>query len=173
MNHVFWGLLLIFLNFNITIGDSMIGILPDFAGFILIVLGLKELVEESAFFTKAILFAKGMVVYSIILYSLDLFGLARTLSWFTTFAGIIATIVSLYISYNIIQGILDVEGKYSVDLNGENLLRLWKPLAVLELLAYVSLLMPMLAVVFIVASFVLTIMFMVCFYTTKNNYMQI
>lgn len=43
MNHVFWGLLLIFLNFNITIDDSMIGILPDFAGFILIVLGLKSL----------------------------------------------------------------------------------------------------------------------------------
>lgn len=173
MNYIFVGLLLTFLNFDITIGDSIIGILPNFVGFIMIVSGLKELSKENSFFTKTIPFAKGMVVYSAILYALNLFGLSGNSSWIIALAGILATITDLYISYNIIQGIFDMEKAYNVDLNGSNLFRIWKPLAVLKVLSYIVLLVPMLAVIFIIATFVLTIIFMASFYTTKNNYMQL
>lgn len=173
MNYIFFGLLLTFLNFNITIGENVVGILPDFIGFIMITLGLKELSEESGFFTKTIPFAIGMAGYSALLYVLDLFVISGNLSWITALLGIAATLVGLYISYSIIQGIFDMERKYNTDLRGDTLFRIWKPLAILKILSYVTLFVPMFTVIFIVATFILTVLFLADFYTAKNNYMRL
>lgn len=49
LNKIFWGSLLVFLNFHINHFD----ILPDFLGYIIIFLGLTDLVSYSEHFSKA------------------------------------------------------------------------------------------------------------------------
>ncbi len=146
-----------FLNFDITLGggDSVTGILLNFVRFIMITLGLKELSKESDFFTKTISFAKGIVIYSAILYALNLFGLSDNSCWIPAITGIIATIIGLSIYHSIILGIWSMERKYNTDLNSEKRLRIWKPLAILKVLSYMVLLLPILAIIFILAAFVL------------------
>lgn len=173
MSSIFWGFLLTFLDFNLTAGTSIIGLLPDFIGFLLIAKGLNALGTKSEFFTKALPLAKGMFVYTAILYALDLFGFAGTLGIFGMILGMISTIVGLYISYNIVQGILDLERLYSVDLNGQTLFNLWKPLAVFEILVYATIFVPLLGVFLLIAILITTILFLINLNTTKNRYEQL
>jgi hypothetical protein len=35
MQSLFWGLFFIFLDFNVTLGNSVVGLIPDFVGYIL------------------------------------------------------------------------------------------------------------------------------------------
>ena len=46
MRAIFVGFLFIFFNLNITAGDSVIGLIPNFVGYILLVRGIKELENE-------------------------------------------------------------------------------------------------------------------------------
>jgi len=73
-------MLLVFLDFNINLGRSKIGLLPDFIGYIVMAGGLAELQSESESFAKVKGFAKGMAVYSGILYLLDLLGFSFSLT---------------------------------------------------------------------------------------------
>ena len=52
----------------------MIGLIPDFLGYIFIRKGVQELREESPCFARLDPWTLGMAVYSGILYLLDLFG---------------------------------------------------------------------------------------------------
>ena len=62
MSSIFTGMLLVFLDFNINLGRSKIGLLPDFIGYIVMAGGLAELQSESESFAKVKGFAKGMAV---------------------------------------------------------------------------------------------------------------
>lgn len=173
MSNIFWGFLLTFLDFNFTADTVIIGLLPDFIGYFLIAKGLSSLGNRSQFFTKAQPLANGMIVYSAILYVLDLFGISGSLGLLGAILGVISTIVGLCISYYIIQGILDLERFYSVDLNGQTLYSIWRPLAVFELLVYVGVIVPLLGVLLLIALFITTIMLLINLNTAKNRYEQL
>ena len=87
MSNIFIGALFVFLNFTININGIKIGLIPDFIGYIIMVKGLAELENESPYFLKAKGFAKGMAVYTAILYAMDLFGLSYNFGNRGIFAG--------------------------------------------------------------------------------------
>lgn len=62
LNNIFWGFILIFLDFNINNFD----ILPDFLGFIIILVGISKLASLSIYFVKAKLFAVISLILSIV-----------------------------------------------------------------------------------------------------------
>ena len=103
--------------------------------------GLGEIDGESMFFMKVKPFVTGMGIYSGILYFLDLVGASMSLGLMTYVFAIISTTVSLYISYNIVMGVIDMEGKYSTNLNGANLKSTWMFLAVINILTFLSLML--------------------------------
>ena len=53
MRQIFWGMLFLFLDFNLNLGSSSIGLIPDFAGCIFLIRGLDALAGESVRFVQA------------------------------------------------------------------------------------------------------------------------
>lgn len=170
MRNIFLGFVFIFLDFSLNLDSSKIGLIPDFVGYIIMINGLQEMAVESTLFMKVKPFATGMAVYTGILYLLDLFGVSVSLGVLTYVLAITSTAVSLYISYNIVMGVIDMERKYNKSLNGDSLKSTWTFLAVFNVLSYVSMLIPPLAIICIIVSCIIAICFLVAFNNSKNLY---
>ena len=109
MQKIFTGLLLVSFDFNLTLGSCVIGLIPDFLGYIFIRKGVQELREESLCFARLDPWTLGMAVYSGILYLLDLFGIGLRPGFFSYLMGAASLAASLYISYFIVRGVQDME----------------------------------------------------------------
>ncbi|MGB4660769.1 MAG: hypothetical protein WBI07_16480 [Mobilitalea sp.] len=173
MKNIFIGFILIFLDFSLNLGNSKIGLIPDFIGYIIMIKGLEEMAEESNFFIKIKPFVAGMAIYSGILYFMDLIGASVSLGTLTYLLAFMSIVVSLYISYHIVMGVIEMEGTYQTFLNGNSLKSTWQLLAIFNVLSLVSLLIPVAAIFFILASFVVAVCFLVAFSNSKNRYYEI
>lgn len=170
MRNIFIGLLLIFLDFHVDLDATRIGLIPDFVGYIFMINGLNELTHKSIRFSKIRPFAVGMAVYTGILYAMDLLAISINIGSLALLLGLASTIISLYISYNIVMGVKDMEIAYTQQLNGDNLLTMWKVLAVLSLAIYLLFFIPALGLLCIIGNIVVAIIFLVSFNKTKNLY---
>ena len=169
-------MMLVFLNFDLNIGDSKIGLIPNFLGYWFILQGLEEVDELSNQFHKVKPLAKVMIVYSGINYAIDLFGIFPSIDLFDTVIadallvvifGVLSTILSLLISYSIIMGIKDVQDSKKQELNADNLYSTWKLMAVFSVLTFVLLSIPTIAIVSIIISFVIAVYYLYTFNKTK------
>ncbi len=172
MKNILIGFIFIFLDFNLNLGNSKIGLIPDFIGYITMISGLDELAGESSLFMKLKPYATGMAVYSFILYILDLIGMSVSLGSLTFILAIVSTAVSLYISYNIVMGVIEMEGKYNTSLNGDSLKSTWTLLAVFNILIFMSLLIPAVSIILILISIIIVICFLLAFNNSKNLYYE-
>jgi hypothetical protein len=170
MKNIFIGFIFIFLDFNLTSGNVKIGLIPDFLGYIIMVKGLVEMADESMLFMKAKPYATGMAIYTGFLYVFDLLGVSASLGVLSYILGFISTIISLYISYNIVMGVMEIERKYNAFLNGASLKSVWTLLAVFNILSFSLLLIPGIAIIFIIVSFVVSVCFLVSFNHSKDLY---
>lgn len=179
MRNIFVGLLLVFLDFNLDIGITRVGLIPDFIGYILIYQGLGEISLLSGWFAKVRPFALGMSIYTALTYAGDLLGMwAQQNIWFiSVLLGLVSVGVSLYISYGIVMGVKDLEVSEGRRLEGERLYQVWRMLAIFSAITYVLMAVPMLLMVmgvlaFIgaIGAFIVGIVFLVAFNTTKNLY---
>ncbi|MDD3141819.1 MAG: hypothetical protein PHX08_23030 [Lachnospiraceae bacterium] len=105
MKNIFIGFILIFIDFNLNLGNSNIGLIPDFVGYIVMINGLDEMAEKSPMFMQAKAYATGMAVFTAILYLFDVVGFSVLLGTLSYVLAITSTIVSLYISYKIVMGV--------------------------------------------------------------------
>ncbi len=170
MSNIFIGFIFIFFNFTLNLGGAKIGLIPDFIGYIMISRGLLELNQESPMFMKVKPYATGMAVYTGVLYALDLLGITALGGGLGILLGIIALIISLYITYMIIMGILEMEKVYNTNLNGNTLKGIWTLRAVFSVLIYTSFFFPIGVAIFAVLSFIIAIYFLVIFNQSKNLY---
>jgi len=170
MKNIFTGFILIFLDFNLNLGNSQIGLIPDFVGYIVMISGLEEMAGESTLFMKVKPYVTGMAIYTGVLYLLDLVGLSVSLGVLSYVLAFTSTAVALYISYNIVMGVIDMEGKYNTPLNGDSLKSTWTLLAVFNVLTFVLLLIPPVAIICIIVFFIVAICFLVAFNNSKNLY---
>lgn len=171
MNNIFYGMLFVFLDFNIQFGTTTVGLIPDFIGYILIVQGLAELTAGDDRFARVRPTAIGMAVYTGVLYAMDLFGISPAMPpLFVFLLGLASKLVSLYVSYNIVMGVNDLETLLGQDLNGRSLYTAWTILAVLSLAVYMLLLIPALGAICLIAGFVVAIVFLVALSRSKNLY---
>lgn len=170
MKNIFTGFILIFLDFNLNIGNSQIGLIPDFAGYIVMLSGLEEMARESDIFIKVKPFAAGMAVYTGILYLLALLGISTSLGALSYILSLTSLAISLYISYQIVMGVIELEGKYNTLFNGISLKSAWTILAIFNVVVFLFLIIPGLAFLFIVIGFIASINFLVAFNKSKNLY---
>lgn len=171
MRNIFIGLLFIFLNFNITIGASIIGLIPGFIGYIYILKGFDELKEQGEWFTRLRPYATGMAIYSGVLYVFDLLGISTSMgALFTVPLGLVSTIISLYISYGIVMGIKDMEVVNQFELNTGALLSAWKVMAFCAIISYLVIWIPIIAIIGIIIGFIASIWFLYSFSQSKNKY---
>ena len=114
MKKLFWGFFLIFLDFNLNFNQYSLNILPDFAGYILLFQGMRELEEENRWFQSIRPFAAGMAVYTTILWLGNLLGVGSGSEYqqiLTDILGLLAAIVALYVSWGLTQGVLEMESR--------------------------------------------------------------
>lgn len=172
MKNIFIGFILVFLNFNLNLGNSKIGLIPDFVGYMVITSGLTEMARESSLFIKIKPYVTFMIVYSGVLYIFDMLGISVSLGALSYLLIFIATSISLYISYNIVLGVVEMEKKYKTLFNGDSLKRAWTFLAVFNILTFIVLLIPSITVILILISFIAAICFLVAFKNSKNLYYE-
>ncbi len=169
MSKIFTGMLLIFLNFNLTLGNSVIGLIPDFIGYYFIMKGLEELSEYSERFQRVRPFSLGMLLYTSVLYVLDLLGITTAKNNMLVLIPVLISVtISLYISYQIIMGIKDIEASKSLNLSSDNLYLCWKWMFAMNYLAYILLFIPGIAIFAILMGVIVNILFLISFYKTKN-----
>ena len=165
MGKIFGGFLLIFLEFNLTLGNCTVGLLPDFIGYLCILSGLVELAEDGPSFKKARPFAILMSVYSAIVYILDFLGKTVGFWWLS----VITTVFSLYVSYLIVKGVVEIEKKYHANLSSKALNVTWTVMAMLQTASFLALWIPA-AGLLVVAGCVAGIVFMIMFFQSCKVY---
>ena len=190
MRKIFIGMILVFLNFDITLGPSKIGLIPSFVGYAYMYSGVMELSDYSDKFVKIAPIIKVMAICTGFIYLMDLLGFSAyfTLPLGSTFSdieipfafvlfgillGLISMIASLYISYEIIQGIKDIESVKMKNLNSDQLLSTWKLLAVFTVLSFALLfIVPELALICIILAIIVSIYYLFVFNKSKNLYYE-
>lgn len=170
ISKIFVGLLLVFLDINFTFNTTTIGLLPDFIGYFILIGGLAEMAAVNSHFGKARPFAIAMAIYTLILYILDLIGLSAALGYAATILGLLSTLISLYLSYHIVRGVMEIEDAQARSLNGTPLFTTWKVMAVADILAYLLLFIPGLNVICIIVRFVFGMVFLVHLNRTRKAY---
>lgn len=130
MQNIFIGVIFILFHFQLTLtvgGMSfVIGLIPNFVGFIFIYKGAKELSGNWSRFAGLSTFALIGIVYSSITYALDLFGIGAGLpSFMKVIFGLVNTFFLLYTTYQIMAGVNDMQQAFQADLNGSSLRVAW------------------------------------------------
>ena len=96
-------------------------------------------------------FVVGMTVYTAILWVGALLGVTGTGNLLSILLSLVSTVVSLYISWSIIQGVQEMEERHQADLNSAGMSLAWKVLLVADIVSYVlTLVLPVAAVALVV-----------------------
>lgn len=173
MQKIFIGMLLILLDLNLNIGGSRIDLLPDFIGYFSMARGMFEMIQESQYFEKGRIWAVVLGIYTCLLFAADLFGISESLGVLAAPSVIITTVLFLYTSYWICEAVLEIETNRNEYLGGDELMKKWKLLAVIDIITGILVLLqllPFMAIILIIADFIIIIIFLVCFKNVKNDY---
>ncbi len=170
MRKLFIGMIFVFLDFTINLNATRIGFIPDFIGYIIMLQGLSELAAQSDRFISIRPYVLGMAVYTGVLYLLDLLGVTASVGIGAWLLGLISAGISLYISYSIVLGVMDIEKMQMRDLNGAKLLQVWKAYAIVSAAVFFLYLIPVLNILSILAGFAMGVYFLVMFHKTKELY---
>lgn len=168
MQNIFVGFLFVMLDFNLDIGASTIGLIPDFIGFWFLSKGMNELTAESETFGKNIGLATVLMVCSAIIYVIDL--MALSLGLLGIVIGIAMMIAQLYFEYKVIMGMFELEEYHNVHLGADDCKSKWIFAMVMVILTAVLVWIPIINFVVLIVAFIMFIVFLVSVNTFKNNY---
>jgi len=143
MSNLLYGFIFILFEFSFDISFITIGVIPDFVGYLFILNGIDQLKEYSDKFMKVRPYAKGMFIYSIVLYIFDLLGISRILPLIWLIPIILAMVISSYIIYALVNAIKDVESKVECSFGSSKLMLLWVILTVLKIVGPVISILPL------------------------------
>ncbi|MBE6878079.1 MAG: hypothetical protein E7488_02795 [Ruminococcaceae bacterium] len=166
MENFFIGFLFIFLNFNITVSNHVIGFLPGFVGYIFIKRGIAEFEGKVPAFEKIRTFVKIMIAVYIVVYIMDF--LAFNIGNVYLIVSILMLAANVYTSFNITEGVLYLEETKGVDLLGQDLRRMWKIMIIAMCVATVSVFFLFINIIATLANLVCVILFLIALNRTKN-----
>lgn len=170
MDKLFWGFFLLFLNFNLNFNGAVLELLPDWLGFVLLLLACRELLAESELFQKPQPLCIALAIYDGIWWLLDLMGITANLGVVSWILGLAATCLNLYVTMLIVDAITNTEMRRNYDLSAAYLRKVWKVVAVSTVAANVLMVVPVVAVVCILVAAVAGIVFLVAVHRTRKAY---
>ena len=170
MKDLFIGMVLVFLDVNVGLGEHIFDVLPDFVGYFLMMRNLEALSDESRWFRKARPVAMGMMVYSAVLYAVD--ALVVTIHGrFVSFClGLLGMIASLLIGYWVVTGVGELERLQNRSLEAEKLRNFWLYTVIIQAITYACGWIPMVGTMWVIAALVMNICFLTAFYRTMDLY---
>jgi|GEM_PF-5530724 len=113
MNKILIGL--VFLVVNLTVNS--IDLIPDWLGFILIMLGAREMMRESENFARLKPFAMAAALFALVIFVAGLVG--GTIS----ILPMLCWPLSVYVYLLIVRGVRDLETKYSADMHSADMMK--------------------------------------------------
>ena len=138
MKAIFWSFFFIFVNFNLALNSHVLNLIPSFVGYLLLYRAAGDLLDENRRFELLRPFAVGMAVYTGILWAGDLLGVTGGGSWMDTILSLAATAVSLFVSWNVVQAIREMETARNADLNGASVRTAWFVLLAAQIAGYAA-----------------------------------
>ena len=175
MSKLFWGMVFLFFNFNIFLFIVNINLFPDFVGYILIILGVKELLRQSKHFKQIYPISITMLVLSIIYLVTNLLMIEIN----AIISGIISIAfmaMFMFLLCKIILGIKDMEKNDDRNYKTGLLYILWIALTAATGITYSCALIPNLSNLTYVttslsiANAVIFVAFMIAFFISKKEY---
>ena len=170
MRNLFIGMVLVFLDVKIGLGEHTLDVLPDFAGYLLMLRNLEALSNHSERFRKARPLALTMAVYTAVLYAVDALAVTVHGQFLSFCLGILALIASLWMGYWIVSGTRELEHRQERDLEGEKLYSFWLYMAVIQVITYACGWIPVVGDMGVIATLVMNICFLAAFYRTMDLY---
>ena len=162
MKKIFAGLIFILFNVHVTLGGYMIGLLPDFVGYLLVAAGLKEVWQEEGVFENLVPLA--------LVYLIRLLPMTRR-EGLLAVLGVLTTLCFLVMVYKIVGGVKALEKKHLCTLSTRRLMPLAIGYAVCNAGALlIALTGSVLAVVVGIIGLAVAFIFIVTFYDTTNKY---
>ena len=169
MADIFWGFFLVFINFNLSFNAHTLNILPPFLGYLLLARGMESLAAESGLFSDIRPFALGMAVYTAVLWAGDLLGVVPR-GMIATLLGLAALAAGWYVSWAVVSAIQDLEERRQAELNGTGLRQAWAAMLITGALTYLSILLPFLTLLFLLASLAAVIAFLAALWKSKERF---
>lgn len=152
MHRLFWGLFFVLLDIDLTVGRATFEILPDFAGFFLLMKGMEEQAGTSPRFEKSRHVAFGLFLLSAVCYGAGLLNLepmTKVAFWALEF---ICLAVFLWLLRTIVADC------------GEQVKGLWLMVAVVEVLAALLGWVPLIGSICRAAALVTGIVFLLAYW---------
>jgi len=169
MNKITIGMLLVFLNFNLDINATRIGLIPSFLGYLIMLIGLGEIGRFSGRFSKIRPLVTVMFAYSTVLYFMDIYGLwAVDMRFLIIALSLIFVIMSLYVAHSIVMGIKDIEALWGVELDSDKLYYAWQVLVLFNFIVYVVFHIPPIGTLFVIIGFIVGVYYLAAFDRTAK-----
>ena len=120
MKKILIGFILIFLDFDLSLGSVSIGLLPDFIGYHFLKEGITEFENRSSHFKKVEELIMPFFILSLIIYAFDLLTITAAMGYASLILTLLSAGMGFYASYHIIRGFSDM------GINKKKLENLWK-----------------------------------------------
>lgn len=172
MGKLLLGLVFGLLDFNLTVGNCVFGLLPDFVGYYLIQKGAEELADKSMYFKMIQPITKFMFVVSAVCYGLNALGLFAILGFVGTLLSFVMMVVMFVVTYRIVQGVEEMEATYKISLVGDIMRQAWWIRTGCTVFACVSTFIPMFAFIAVIASIISGVWFLIVFLQSKRLYVE-
>jgi len=175
MSKIFIGMVFILFDFRLFLFILNFNLFPDFIGYIILLLGILELKKCSKHYKKIIPITIFMIIISSIISIINFFMINLNPVVYE-FINIITTGIFMYLSYEIILGIKDMEKTDDNNYKAANLYKIWQVLFIVLYAGYLSLIIPgfsenMFIIIFIsITNIIMFLIFVIAFYITKNIY---
>ncbi len=183
MRRLFWAFFFILLNFSITIDSFSVQMIPTFVGFGLLVSASMRLVTESPLFAPIQRWGMGLCLYYAFVWLRDLFLRtdSSTLAYVMTILDAAALLLTLYVAWQIVRAIANVEMRRNAELGSAPLFAAWKMIVICTLLSLlispVILLSPrlgtMASLCLLIGQALATIFFLVRLWQVGKQYEQV
>lgn len=170
MSRLFWGLLFVALDYDVTVGSLTIGLIPDFLGFWLLMKGMETLADESKCFDRGRHWAFGMVLLSVVLYVKSFLNLSSGSKVGFWVLGLVGFCVGLFVLHQMVAGIRQMERRRGWVLQGEKLKTMWLFYAVMGLIGYLLNWVPLVKTFALLASAVTAVCLLVAMFGTVKRY---
>ena len=132
MKLIFWGLVLVFFDFNLNIGACSVSVLPGFVGYWLIRRGMGQVDCDA--YIRANPWVIAGIIYSAIVWVLNCIGLLKG-SVVEILSIVIEPVIQLVVLHRITKGICELEDTHGWDLYGRSLKTAWLMVAVWTVLS--------------------------------------
>ena len=169
MKKILLGLIFIFFDFRLFLGILTVNLLPDFVGYIIIYLGIKEMIKYSKKFREAIPSTIAGICLTSFFTLLNFFVINPSDSIFYS-SGLVSMMLIIYISYKIILVIREIEINGNRKYNTKFLTNCWKAFTIVTLVSCLSIVFPAFYIVMSIASIIVIILYLISFHRTIKLY---